>query len=349
MRRAVSLLFILAAVVAAPSLAFAQEPVLIDSPGLWTLHDLGYEDVWLEASGGRIEVLPDATYRYAPPVEYLLPNDAAQGPDLWYALHLHFELELAEDSGEGKVEVMARVNGRLPALVVFNTSRENHASNVNWFTTGMMEGAQEGTSKSTRIELVYSDYLSYPAVVPNLNMMEFAITEDGEAKFARLRVFADTSIEITELAPPELKLEPNVDEWNPAADVGKVFDVPFTIKNVGGWPATEVITELTYPSDKLQLLGEPVFRTPSLKGEEEVASSFKFQAFSSGAHRISFRLYGRTGGIDEATLTITVRSYGEVSKARYFMLVALVISLSTLPFVPFGKIAAFLMGTRQAK
>lgn len=244
---------------------------------------------------------------------------------------------------------MARVSGRLPALVVFNTSRPNDSLRIGWETLGLPEGRQRGTSDSRRVELWFSNYLSDRAVVPGRNIVEFAITEYGDARFARLHVFNDTSIEVTKLSPPELEIEPDIDEWHAPADVSQPFEVPYVIRNVGGWPAKDIVVEVTHPNDVLRLLGEPSVPTALLEGGQEVRGSFKFEASSTGAHEISLRVYGRTGGMDEALITVSVGSAGGVSKARYWLLVALVIGVSTLPLMPLNKVVAIITGTKETE
>ena len=327
----------------------AQGPLLVDLPGIYTLRDLGYSDVYLEAGGGRARQWPHALYRYSPSVEFVLPSGAAQGPDLWYVLHLHFEIELQEDTGDGRVVVLTEVNDNPPAMIDFSVSRLNGSPRMSWNTTGMVDGLQEGITDSLRTEMRFSNFMPNGAIQPGTGVLEWAVAEHDDARFARLHIFDDTSIEVTPLSPAELSIAPNVEQWRPPANLNEEFEVPYTISNVGGWPAKEVVTEVSYPEDAISLLGDQSVTTPALGGGEEVSGSFQFRASAVGAHDISLLVHGTTGGMNKVVVTVTISQTMGVSKVRFWLLVMLVVGLSALPVLPFRKIVTFCRRHRQGE
>lgn len=329
--------------------AVAPGPVLVDSPGIYTLGDLGYSDVYLEAGGGRTRQWPHALYRYSPSVEFALPSGAAQGPDLWYVLHLHFEIELQEDTGDGGVMVMTEVNSNPPAMIQFSVNRLGAAPRMSWNTTGMVDGLQEGTTDSLRMEMRFSNFIPNAAIRPGRGVMEWAVADHDDARFARLHIFDDTSIEVTSLSPAKLGIAPDVEQWRPPAKLNEEFEVPYTIRNVGGWPAKEVVTEVSYPEDTISLIGDRSVTIPALAGGEEVSGSFRFRASSAGAHEISLLVTGKTGGADKVVVTVTISEGTGVSKVRFWLLVMLVVGLSALPLLPFRRLVAFCRRRRQAR
>ena len=324
-------------------------PLLIDSPGVYTLRDLGYSDVYLEEGGGTTRQRPEALYRYSPSVEFLLPSGAAQGHDLWYVLHFHFEIELQEDTGDGRVVVLTEVNDNPPAMIDFSVNRLNGAPRMSWNTTGMVDGLQEGTTDSLGMEMRFSNFMPNGAIRPGKGVMEWAVAEHDGARFAKLHIFDDTSIEVTPLSPAELSIAPNVEQWRPPANLNETFEVPYRISNVGGWPAKEVVTEVSYPEDSISLLGDQSVTVPALGGGEEVSGSFQFGASAVGAHDISLLVHGTTGGTDKVVVTVTISDAVAVSRVRFWLLVMLVVGLSALPVLPFRRIVTFCRRHRQGE
>jgi hypothetical protein len=183
----------------------------------------------------------------------------------------------------------------------------------------------------------FSNYVSNPGVVPGENRLVFTAEEIEGAKIATLHVFDDTSIEVTPLAPAQLSVEVTPG-WEPPASGGDTFEVRYTVTNVGGWPAKEVVTEVSYPEDLLRLIGDKSVTTPLLEGGDQAPGAFKFEALSSGKFDITVRAEGRTANMDETTVTATITSSKDVSKAMFWTLVALVLAASALPLIPFGRL-----------
>ncbi|MDY6911286.1 MAG: hypothetical protein SVM79_02875 [Chloroflexota bacterium] len=149
-----------------------------------TLDSLGYSDLIL-AGGENTETSS---------VEYTLPEDASQGPETWYIIHLHFLIEFDEDTGGGFCSVGASVNDRSGASVHFDTLTVNDSPFIR-------VGAHSSTS--TNIEVRYYNHLSTMGVKPGKNTMTFKIDEHKKAKVKSLRIFSDTGIESTTMPRSE--------------------------------------------------------------------------------------------------------------------------------------------------
>jgi len=350
---AVGLACALLAIQVAQAPPAAGQSVLLDSPGVWTLRDLGYSDIVLPAGGGMLITSPSGiTTRMTAPVTYLLPEGVSQGPDLWYIVHFHFQVELQEDTYGGTDVVSTLINFDLAtrgagagASVEFKPTVRDGAPVVDWNALGLTDGLQTGTLESRQIEMRASNYISNPGVAPGENRLVFAAQELEGAKVATLRVFDDTSIEVTPLAPPQLSVEVTPG-WEPPARGGDTFEVPYTVTNVGGWPAKEIVTGASYPypEDALRLVGNKSVTTPLLDGGQEASGSFQFEALSPGQFDITVRVEGQTGGMDETTVTATITSSKDVSKVRLWGLVALILAVSALPLIPFGRLVDAYVG-----
>jgi len=100
---------------------FANEgPVLIDSFGTWTLDDLGFGEVAVPADQQVARVS----------VEYQLPSDAAQGPENWYIIHLHTQVEVAADSRDGLAIISVLHNGWASAQIQVISKRVGDSLSV---------------------------------------------------------------------------------------------------------------------------------------------------------------------------------------------------------------------------
>ncbi|MDI6872309.1 MAG: CARDB domain-containing protein [Bacillota bacterium] len=327
--------------------AQAQSDVILDSFGVWTLKDLGYSEIFLPYGEG-IQLFKTPPYaRLASAVKYVLPEGVSQGPETWYIIHYHFEVEFDPQTPDGKLTVLANTNGPMAAAMIrFYASYENGALVINWKSLGLVDGWQEGTSVSGKVEVNFSNYLPNDGVKPGDNHLFFVIKEEGDIKASMFHVFDDTSIEVTPLAPPSLSIE--AEGWHPPVGPGDTFEVDYTVKNTGGWPARDVITRVSFPEDSLQLIGEPTTTMPPIDGSASQQGKFTFKVLSPGTHSIRVDVDSGTGGHDaiELIATIDTEVANNVSRARFWLLLGLVFALSALPLVPFGKLLDFVRGRR---
>lgn len=154
----------------------------IDRSVVVTLGGLGYPDLIL--LGG------DASS--APSVEFRLPDDATQGPDIWYIIHLHFLIEFDDDTGDGYCSVTAGANQWAWASVDFDTLIVDDSPFIR--VLGQ-------SSTSTRMEVRYYNYPPIMAIKPGKNVMTFKLEESGRAKVKSLQICNDTGIESTTVPP----------------------------------------------------------------------------------------------------------------------------------------------------
>jgi len=156
----------------------------IDRSVVATLSELGYPDL----------ILVGEEQSKAPSVEYMLPEDATQGPDTWYIIRLHFLIEFDEATGGGFCSVSAKVNDRTGASVQFETLAVNDSPFIRI-------SGESATSTSTRMEVRYYNYIPLASVKPGENVMTFKFKEHQGTKVKSVLIFNDTGIEST-TAPP---------------------------------------------------------------------------------------------------------------------------------------------------
>ena len=175
----------------------------IDSLGMWSLEKLGYSDLVFPCQEPREEIS----------VEYILPEDAAQGPETWYIFHLHFSIKFSEESKVtgffpyGRTYVGARTNDRPCAMVTFRNKEEDGKIVIDWNTgsENLLGGGSWQRSTSLNIEDVrFASYLctwdpfhKTSGVLPSKNVLTFTLEQCDGAKVQSLTIFADSGIECT--------------------------------------------------------------------------------------------------------------------------------------------------------
>jgi hypothetical protein len=174
----------------------------IERSVVMTLGQLGYPNLTL-AGGEESE---------APSVEYLLPEDATQGPDIWYIVHFHFLIEFDESTGGGFGSVVAK---GASASVQLETLRVNDSPYIRI-------SGEPATSTSIRMEVRYYNYMSLRSVKPGKNEMTFSYKESQGTKIKSVTIFNDTGIESTTVPPSEYQTElaPEPASFEPFYGVG---------------------------------------------------------------------------------------------------------------------------------
>ena len=158
----------------------------IDRTVIVTLSELGYPDFTL--SGEEKSITPS--------VEYWLPEDATQGPDTWYIIHLHFLIEFDEATGGGFCSVSAKVNDRTGASVQFETLTVNDSPFIRI-------SGEPATSTSTKIEVRYYNYMSSMSIKPGKNVMTFKLEVYQRTKVKSVTILNDTGLESTTVPPSD--------------------------------------------------------------------------------------------------------------------------------------------------
>lgn len=319
--------------------AAPQSPAFLDEFGVYTMRDLGYSDIVLRAGDpGIVGVIPGLPpKRYAPErLEYRLPDGAAQGPDVWYVLHFHFEVVFSDDADGGEATVYASPNRWTVFMIDFEPSLHDGSPRVDWRGDGIADGPHGGTVDSNQVEVRFSKYLPNPGVVPGFNGLSFAVREDEGATVDTFRIFDDTAIEVTPLAPPDLQME--VEDVQPVQGEGCTVEVTYSVTNAGGWPIHDIASEVSYPEDVLRLVQEPSEVVPLLEGSDSATGSLRLEITSPGGHPVSLRAHGSAGGGAAAWTTVAAVGGSEVPKERFWLLLAGVVAVSLLLVLPYRRL-----------
>lgn len=270
--------------VASRPVAADEEPVLVDSFGMWTLEELGYDDLMLpvseemtQTSGGKISQRS---------ISYALPEGASQGPDNWYMIHLHFKVDFAAESENGIALVSSLLNGSGAAQIEFEVDGTDDPLRISWSTVDLLNGGIEQVTSSPSIEVFFSNYIGFDGVTPGENTLTFQLETyggvNGGVNVESLRIFKDSAIEYTPLSPPDLDLELKLPDKRVRPD--DVFDIGYELNNVGDRPAKDVVVGVIYPPEGFTLIGETPHSYSSITGSVE--GVFTLKAIGEGTHLI---------------------------------------------------------------
>ena len=254
--------------------------VTINSYGRWSLQQLGSSKTTLSGNGTRVVAA------------YLLPRDAAQGPDGWYQLWFHFQIELDRDSGPGMIYVSASTNDRTAAQIQFETIRMDDLLLTHWNTLDLIQGEKDYFTASPTIEVYFNNYLQDQGVIPGENTLSISLESNGDAKVKDLIVFEDSGIEYTPLGPPRLKMQVSLP--NRRAAVGDVFIIGFTLANSGGYPAKAVTVRAIYPQAAMRMQSEESKHFEAI--DAEAKGEFSLEALQAGDFEIILLTNGDSGG-----------------------------------------------------
>lgn len=209
--------------------AYAAEPTnQIKSAGQTRLSDLGF-------STADVVQSPDRGH-----VSFAFPPGAEQGPDNWYLLNFHFEVEIGADS-DGIALVSAATNDRSAAQVQFET---HPGQSVKYSSLSLIAGRTESTSESRVVDVRFSNYLQQQGVAPGPAQFSVSLEQIGGARISRVTLFSDTSFEATRSSPFSLSLTP-AKAINPTPTSGRPFYVTFTLRVQQGRPVDSVAITAT--------------------------------------------------------------------------------------------------------
>jgi len=254
------------------SAAADEDLVLVDSFGVWTLEKLGYGDLTLPVDGETAEVS----------IRYALAPGAAQGPDGWYLIRLHLNIEVADNSGQGSAIVSALTNDRASAQIRFDVDGEGESFSMTWDSVDLLNGYIEEATASHDVEVRFSNYLPFAGVGPGQNVLTFKLEQFRDIRISSIRVLDDSGIEYTPLSPPKLELNPTLPDNR--VKLGDVFEIGYELKNVGDRPANDVAVGVIYPREGFTLIGDTPHSFPSITGS--VAGAFTMQAIGEGTFEI---------------------------------------------------------------
>lgn len=265
--------------------AYAAEPTnQIHAVGQTSLSDLGF-------STADVVQSPDRGH-----VSFAFPPGAQQGPDNWYLLNFHFEVEIAPDS-DGVALVSAATNDRSAAQVQFET---HPGQPVKYSSLSLIAGRTESISDSRVVEVRFSNYLQQQGVAPGPAKFSVSLEQIGGAKISRVTLFSDTSFEATRSSPFALSLTPGK-AISPTPTTGRPFYVTFTLRVQQGRPVDSVAITAT-ASNGLEVV------SPARQDIGSVGDIYqgRFRFIAKGAGEYEVGLHAQSS-INRPAATVRVR------------------------------------------
>lgn len=162
--------------------------VSIQDFGKWSLQKLGYSDL----------SVPCQDKYGALTVEYVLPENAAQGNDKWYTLNLDMEIDLGQDSLEGDCEIIVFANNVLCKEFYFSSTTDD--GSLKFY-----DGDIEMSSTSANINLsgyLPGHFLYNNGVRPGKNFLNVLLVKYGGIEVESLRILNSSVIECTDTPEP---------------------------------------------------------------------------------------------------------------------------------------------------
>jgi hypothetical protein len=215
---------------------------------------------------------------------YVLPADAAQGPERWYTIRLRFQIRFDPDSGPGFAWVTADTNGRTGAQIEFTTSQRGGRLRVRRTSVDIVNGQLEHVTSSPTTELTFANYLQTRGVRGGRNVWTLRLEQAGEARVERLEVFADTAIVETRRTPYPLGLSGRL--LDRTVHVGDTFRVAVALRNRTGERLADVAVVPRFDPAALTLVGRPATASRVLRGTTRQV--FAFRARRQGTHELLF-------------------------------------------------------------
>jgi len=255
-----------------PLYVSADSLVTVDSLRVWDLKDLGYGELTLSCQENTETVS----------IQYILPDNAAQGPENWYILHFNFVIQFSEQSEPGRCYVTAAANNYTCAQIMFETQREEGVLKIDYNTVDLMNGYNAWTTDARTIFVSFSNYLTVTGVKSGTNIMTFAVETYEGIDVTAIRILPSSGIEFTSMSPPDLKLD--IMTLQDPPKVGEDFILGFKLKNIGDMPAKGVVVRVIYPMDALELIGPGYCDVDEL--DTVLEGQFQFEALKVGQHSL---------------------------------------------------------------
>lgn len=267
---------VLAALLSVSNAAGADEPVVIDSFGVWNLAKLNRQSsTWSPGDGESIQV-----------ASYILPAGAQQGSGAWYLAHLRFAIEFNEQSGEGFAYVSVHTNDRAVIQVKFAATQREGALVVNWSTVDLLDGRQERETTDRRIEVANANYLQTAGVQAGVNTLTLRVEQHQGLKIDRLEVFDDSGIEYTPVGPAKLKLTVLLEEQR--VRVGETFSIGYALHNEGD-RLVEGVVEAVHSQQALATSDDAPQQVTVDAGSTQTGELL-FTALLAGQHQVMLRV-----------------------------------------------------------
>ena len=277
---ATTALVVISLLLAAPASASPKgSGVLISHSGTWTFARLGLPKIVVHPGDKQFsQVEVQNAYR--------LPRGAKQGPVNWYRIHLHYEVDIAPDSGPGDIAFSMNTNGGYSSQIIFTVHRPASGQmTVTSDALGMVAGhvVHTGTGLVWRGE--FENYMPNLGVQGGANSIAAVVERpsDGKARLSRVVVFPDSAIVYSPVSPARLGLHLDVPR---SAKVDQRVPVRVTVTNAGGLRTTPGHVTLG-GSPQLAPIGPHVVKLPPLDGGQSRSFVFLVRPKAVGQFRLA--------------------------------------------------------------
>ena len=216
-------------------------------------------------------------------LRFELPADAAQGPQRWYLVRLHYRLWFAPGSGRGFAWVMSDTNDRTAAQIEYTTTRRHGRLTVRRTTVDLTHGQRERPSRAARDALTFTNYLQNEGVRPGANTWTIRLEQAGAARVERLELLGDTAIVETDRTPFPLTLTASLDGDRPRA--GERFAVKAIVAARPGRTVRDVVVR-AQSQEGAELIGRAEHRIGQVT-EHASTVQFTLRARQAGTYPIT--------------------------------------------------------------
>ena len=248
-RLGVSLLFALITVVTLQGIR-VERSVTGAEPSYWniSLEDLEYSHITV-STGEKVNVSES--------ISIPLPEGAQQGPEDWWLLYTHFNVEFDPTSGPGIVWISAGTNDRIAVqlkIIVLDPGSGYLASRVE-----LLNGPSLVFTLNPEQTYHVANYLQIGGVQPGQVDLEFHLRKTGDVRVDRLTFLNDSSVIRIPVGPPKLE----IDATFPKEEIvlGSEFPLDIHLSSFR-WPVKFQIVRLpqeidaTFPKEEIVLGSE---------------------------------------------------------------------------------------------
>jgi hypothetical protein len=252
--------------------------VLIARTGTWTFARLGLAGIVMHPGRGQFQQLVVAR-------AFRLPEGVRQGPVNWFRIRLHYEVDIAPDTGPGEVTVSVDTDGGYSAQIIFDIHRlRSGRVSVSSDSLGLVAGhvVQRGSHLVWRGR--FENYIPYAGVRAGANSFGVVVEHSAgdHAHVARVVVYPDSAIVYAPVTPPRLALQLRLP---PSARVGQRVPMRVIVKNAGG--LRTVVGHVTVEgTGRLAPLAPRVATLPPLNGGQSRSFVFYVRPKTTGKFRM---------------------------------------------------------------
>lgn len=205
-------------------------------------------------------------------LRWMLPEDAQQGPDNWYILHLKCRIVLARSSGSGQLRIGAATTSEGAALadsfacarVDITVTRRRAGFEQRVETLGMIDGHTLRRVHGRVVVVLYSNYLQDRGVTPGGNVLYVYAHPSGELRLERVDVIPPTRVECSGVSPYALAIA--VRQAPQPVMVGEPVKIRFSLEARDGCVVRNIEIHPEFDATKLALNGSNGTTLSSLTG-----------------------------------------------------------------------------------